>query len=191
MEFKKDKIYKHRTGFEYRILDCKDNNAIIERLNIKDDPTPYVRVTNLDIDKEKWDSGTYYSNLEIAIHEFNNVFAVETDLFDIYRRMKSMDREYLVKLYICSLLGKENIEFEGNEKDLDRLYSVIYSAYEHWKETEITLDRIVGDISKAYLEDKITLDNLEAAHETDVLDCVIGLNDFETLEEEYGEQENR
>lgn len=107
--------------------------------------------------------------------------------FELYDQLTSEQRTHLNDfLHIYSIRNASEKKF--TEEEEDRLFVVIdYVCSENEEETsDVTIS---DEIVKAYANGEVTLDVLEKASATEILDATFGIGSFESLEEEIDEEE--
>lgn len=107
--------------------------------------------------------------------------------FELYDQLTPQQRIHLQDfLYINSIRNASEKSF--TEEEQDRLYVIIdYVCSEN--ETETSNVTVADEIVKAYANGDVTLDTLEKAEATEILDAAIGIGTFESLEEEIDEED--
>ena len=109
-------------------------------------------------------------------------------IFTLYNRLSPAQRSHLLDFAI--IYSIENAcESEFNQEEKGRLLEVISDAFQG---DNNNTDRatISDEIVKAYAEGEVSLEALENADTTDILDCIIGLGSFSSLEDYIEEDED-
>ncbi|MDO5555103.1 MAG: hypothetical protein Q4G09_00170 [Clostridia bacterium] len=97
------------------------------------------------------------------------------------QKMRFTDIEIIKEIY------SENKDATLDE--VKRLYDVINSAWRSEDTEHMSLAFIAHKISRAYSTKEISLVALEDSNESDLIECVVELMDFCSLEEIYKENE--
>lgn len=108
-------------------------------------------------------------------------------IFTLYNRLSPAQRTHLLDFSI--IYSIENAcEKEFNQEEKSRLLEIINDAFQG---DDNNTDRatISDEIVRAYAEGEVSLEALENADTTEVLDCIIGLGSFSSLED-YIEEED-
>lgn len=108
-------------------------------------------------------------------------------VFTLYNRLTSAQRIHLLDFTIINSIENAcDKDFKQEEKE--RLLEVISDAY---LEDESHTDRatIADEIVRAYANGEVSLETLEEASNSQILDCIVGLGCFDSLEEELEEYE--
>lgn len=101
-------------------------------------------------------------------------------IFTLYNRLSPAQRSHLLDFSI--IYSIENAcKREFNQEEKGRLLEVISDAFQG-DDNNTDRSTISDEIVKAYAEGEVTLETLEKADTTDVLDCIIGLGSFSSLE---------
>lgn len=108
-------------------------------------------------------------------------------IFTLYNRLSPAQRSHLLDFSI--IYSIENAcEKEFNQEEKGRLLEIISDAF-HGDDNNTDRSTISDEIVRAYAEEEVSLETLENADTTDVLDCIIGLGSFCSLED-YIENED-
>lgn len=107
--------------------------------------------------------------------------------FELYDQLAPEQKIHLQDLlYVNSIRNASEKSF--TEEEEDSLFVIIdYVCSEN--ETETSNVTVADEIVKAYANGDVTLDTLEKAEATEILDAVIGIGTFESLEEEIDEED--
>ena len=107
--------------------------------------------------------------------------------FELYNQLTSQHKIHLQDfLYINAIRNASEKSF--TEEEEDSLFVIIdYVCSENQTETNNVI--VADEIVKAYANGDVTLETLENANATDILDAAIGMGSFESLEEEIDEEE--
>ncbi|MCI9016153.1 MAG: hypothetical protein HFJ53_03170 [Clostridia bacterium] len=107
--------------------------------------------------------------------------------FELYDQLTPQQRIHLQDFqYINAIRSASEKKF--TEEEQNRLFVVIdYVCSEN--STETSNITVADEIVKAYTDGDVTLDTLEKAKATEILDAAIGIGSFESLEEEVDEEE--
>ena len=107
--------------------------------------------------------------------------------FELYNQLTSQQKIHLQDfLYINAIRNASEKSF--TEEEEDSLFVIIdYVCSENQTETNNVI--VADEIVKAYANGDVTLETLENANATDILDAAIGMGSFESLEEEVDEEE--
>ena len=107
--------------------------------------------------------------------------------FELYNQLTSQQKIHLQDfLYINAIRNASEKSF--TEEEEDSLFVIIdYVCSENQTETNNVI--VADEIVKAYANGDVTLETLENANATDILDAAIGMGSFESLEEEIDEEE--
>lgn len=107
--------------------------------------------------------------------------------FELYDQLTPEQKIHLQDLlYVNSIRNASEKSF--TEEEEDSLFVIIdYVCSEN--ETETSNVTVADEIVKAYANGDVTLDTLEKAEATEILDAAIGIGTFESLEEEINEED--
>lgn len=107
--------------------------------------------------------------------------------FELYDQLTPEQKIHLQDLlYVNSIRNESEKSF--TEEEEDSLFVIIdYVCSEN--ETETSNVTVADEIVKAYANGDVTLDTLEKAEATEILDAAIGIGTFESLEEEIDEED--
>lgn len=106
--------------------------------------------------------------------------------FTLYNRLSPAQRIHLLDFTIINSIEAYDKEFKQDEKE--KLLRIINDVY---LEDENHTDRttIADEIVEAYANGEVSLETLGEARNSEILDCIIGLGSFDSLEEELENEE--
>lgn len=106
--------------------------------------------------------------------------------FELYNELTHEQKIHLADFDIInSIENSTKKEFTQEEKET--LLDAIKDAWLKDEES-ISLSTIADKIVEAYANSEISLDTLDNASSFEILDCAIGIESFEDLEESYSEE---
>ena len=107
--------------------------------------------------------------------------------FELYNQLTSQQKIHLQDfLYINAIRNASEKSF--TEEEEDSLFVIIdYVCSENQTETNNVI--VADEIVKAYANGDVTLETLENANATDILDAASGMGSFESLDIEIDEEE--
>ncbi len=106
--------------------------------------------------------------------------------FTLYNRLSPAQRTHLLDFTIINAIESCEKEFKQDEKE--RLLEIINDAYLD-DENHIDRTTIADEIVEAYANGEVSLKTLEESGTTEILDCIVGIGSFESLEEELEDEE--
>ena len=107
-------------------------------------------------------------------------------LFVLYERLSIEEKAHLGDFTIINAI-RCSAEKNLTQEEQENLFSIIEDVSKNeFNETDPC--RIADEIVKAYEEKEISMDVLQKCKSSEILDCIVGIGDFELLEE-YKEEE--
>lgn len=160
---KNDFIDYINKNYKYEILDFENNQLI----NIYDKDSKYLGEYEFD------ENDNYISPIEENIGH----------TFTLYERLSISQKIHLSDfMIIYSIENATDKNFNQEEKE--RLFEVIHDAILD-DETDTDRSRIADEIVNAYANNEISIEALENSNNCEILECIVGIGSFETLEEEF------
>lgn len=108
-------------------------------------------------------------------------------ILELYNHLTPIQKVHLDDFEILHAIYTKKNDF--SKEEVTRLYDIIHSVW-HADDEHIDLSYISCSIINAYVDEGISLDVLENARESQILECIQDLDSYENLEEEMEELEN-
>jgi len=101
-------------------------------------------------------------------------------ILELYNKLTPIQKVHLDDFEILHAIYTKKNDF--SKEEVTRLYDIIHSVW-HADDEHIDLSYISCSIINAYVDEGISLDVLENARESQILECVQDLDSYENLEE--------